>query len=168
MSKRTLSVLIALLSVFSSVAAQEARIDIGLLTCRLAEAAEVDIGRDDMSGEPEKMLCIFRPSNSGPEEVYGGAFQTIGQGQQPSHDLAMIWIVKGSPGMQQSAGLLQQVYAADRSAPSTHPPPLIGEANSAILLQTLADAQALNSADNKPSAAAIIVLISLKLLSSPA
>jgi hypothetical protein len=112
------------------------------------------------------MICIFRPSNSGPEEVYAGAFQAIGEDQQPSHELAMIWIVKGSRGMPQTAGLLQQVYAADRSAPSPHPPPLIGEKNSAIVLQTLADAQALNGADKQSHASGIIVLVALKLLSS--
>jgi len=61
---------------------------------------------------------------------------------------------------------LQQLYAADRSVPSPHPPPLIGETNSAIVLQTLADAQVLNGADKQSDAVATIVLVALKLLSS--
>jgi hypothetical protein len=60
---------------------------------------------------------------------------------------------------------LQQLYAADRSVPSPHPPPLIGETNSAIVLQTLADV-VLNGADKQSDAVATIVLVALKLLSS--
>src|SRR5262249_32649895 len=166
MLKRWLPVFTAIAVAFSSALAQEARVDIGLLICGLGEGTEAESGGDAMTRETSKMLCIFRPSNSGPQEVYGGAFQTIGQDQQPSHDLAIIWIVKGSPGMHQSAALLQQVYAADRSAPSPHPPPLIGETNSGIVLQTLADAQLNNGADKQSQASATIVLVALKLLSS--
>jgi hypothetical protein len=84
----------------------------------------------------------------------------------PSQDRAMIWVVKASPATPRSTGLLQQLYAADRSAPPPHPPPLIGETNNAIVLQTLADAQALNGTDKRSGAGAIIVLVALKLLSS--
>jgi hypothetical protein len=101
---------------------------------------------DALSGESRKMLCVFRPSN-GPEEVYAGTYPTIGQDQVQLHNQAMIWVVKASLATRRSTGLLQQLYAADRSAPSPHPPPLIGETNSAIVLQTLADAQ-LNSGSN--------------------
>jgi uncharacterized protein DUF992 len=167
MFKCSLSAITALVLVFSSATAQEARVDIGLLTCGLDEGANGESRGDTIAGDPKKMLCVYRPSNSGPEEVYAGAFQTIGQEQQSTHDQAMIWVVRAPPTTQRSIGLLQQIYAADRAAPSTHPPPLIGETNSAIMLQTLADAQALNSVD-KQSAVAIIVLVSLKLLSSPA
>jgi hypothetical protein len=80
----------------------------------------------------------------------------------------MIWVVKVSPATRRSIGLLQQLYAADRSARTTHPPLLIGQTNSAIVLQTLADAEALTGADKRSSAAATVVLIALKLLSSAA
>jgi len=109
------------------------------------------------------MLCVFRPSN-GPEEVYAGTYQTIGQDQVQLHNQAMIWVVKASLATQGSSGLLQQLYAADRSAPSPHPPPLIGETNSAIVLQTCQ--RALNGADKQSDTGATIVLVALKLLSS--
>jgi Protein of unknown function (DUF992) len=166
MLKHWLSVIAVLALAYSSASAQEARVDIGLLSCGPAEGAEVDSSSDALSGEPRKMLCVFKPSNNGPEEVYAGAFQTIGQGQELSHDQAMIWVVKASPATQRSTGLLQQLYAADRSAPPPHPPPLIGETNNAIALQTLDDAQALTGADKQSGAGAIIVLVALKLLSS--
>jgi hypothetical protein len=162
MLKRWLPVIIALALAYSSASAQEARVDIGLLICGLGEGAEAESGGDAMTRERSKMLCVFRPSNNGPEEVYAGAFQTIGRGQ----DRAMIWVVKASPATQRSTGLLQQLYSADRSAPPPHPPPLIGETNSEIVLQALDDPQALTGADKRSEAAAIIVLVALKLLSS--
>jgi len=54
--------------------------------------------------ETNKILCVFRPSNNGPEEVYAGAFQTIAS-QELSPDRAMIWVVKASPATQRSTGL---------------------------------------------------------------
>jgi hypothetical protein len=166
MIKRWLSVIAVLVLAYSLASAQESRVDIGLLICGLGEGAEIESGRDALTGEKKKMLCVFRPSNNGPEEVYAGAFQTIGQGQELSLDRAMIWVVKASPATQRSTGLLQQLYAADRAAPPPHPPPLIGETNNAIVLQTLADTQALSGTDKQSGADAIIVLIALKLLSS--
>jgi len=89
-------------------------------------------------------------------------------GLDPPQYRAMIWVVKASPTTQQSTGLLQQLYSADRSAPPPHPPPLVGETNSEIVLQALDDPQAQNSADKRSDAAVTIVLVALKLLSSPA
>src|SRR5215472_16977573 len=166
MLKRWLPVFTAIAVAFSSALAQEARVNIGLLICGLGEDAEAESGGDAMTRETNKMLCVFRPSNSGPEEVYAGAFQTIGRGQDLSQDRAMIWVVKASPATQRSTGLLQQLYSADRSAPPPHPPPLIGETNSEIVLQTLTDPQPPNGADKHSDAEAIIVLVALKLLSS--
>src|SRR5215831_4909207 len=168
MLKRWLPVIIALALAYSSASAQEARVDIGLLICGLGESADAESGSDAVTSETNKILCVFRPSNSGPEEVYAGAFQTIGRGQDLSQDRAMIWVVKASPATQRSTGLLQQLYSADRSAPPPYPPPLVGETNSEIVLQALDDPQALNSADKRSDAAVTIVLLALKLLSSPA
>jgi hypothetical protein len=78
----------------------------------------------------------------------------------------MIWIVKAPPAKQRSTGLLQQLYSADRSAPPPHQPPLIGDTNSEIVLQTLTDPQAPNGAGKRSDGEVIIVLIALKLLSS--
>ena len=165
MLKYWLSLIAVLALAYSSAWAQEVRVDIGLLTCGPGESSEVESRDDALGGEPRKMLCVFRPSN-GPEEVYAGTYQTIGQDQVQLHNQAMIWVVKASLATQGSSGLLQQLYAADRSAPSPHPPPLIGETNSAIVLQTLADARALNGADRQSDTGATIVLVDLKLLSS--
>jgi hypothetical protein len=95
-----------------------------------------------------------------------GTYQTIGQDRVQLHNYAMIWVVKASQPTRRSTGLLQQHYAADRSAPSPHPPPLIGETDGTIVSQTLADAQALNGSDKQSQAGTTIVLVALKLLSS--
>ena len=165
MFKCLLSVIAVLALAYSSASAQEVRVDIGLLLCGPGEGAEIESGNDALSGQQGKILCVFRPSN-GPEEVYAGIYQTIGQDQVQLHNQAMIWVVKASLATRRSTGLLQQLYAADRSAPSPHPPPLIGETTSAIVLQTLADARALDGADKQSNTAATIVLVALKLVSS--
>jgi hypothetical protein len=67
-----------------------------------------------------------------------------------------------------SPGLLQQVYAADLAANPSHSPPLIGETNVWVALQTLADEQAPAAADKKPLTVAMVVLITLTLKSTPA
>src|SRR5262245_12806501 len=163
MLKHWLTIITALALAYSLASAQEARIDIGLLICGLGESAES--GGDAVTRETNKMLCVFRPSNNGPEEVYAGAFQTIGNQELP-HDRAMIWVVKAPPAKQRSTGLLQQLYSPDRSAPPPHPPPLIGETNSEIVLQTLTDPQGKNGAGKRSDAETIIVLVALKLSSS--
>src|SRR5262245_47171444 len=89
MLKRWLSVIAVLALACWSASAQEARIDIGLLICGLGESDDVESGSDALRGESKKMLCVFRPSNSGPEEIYAGAFQTIGENQKRSHNQAM-------------------------------------------------------------------------------
>jgi len=165
MFKDWLALIAVLALAYSSALAQEVRVDIGLLTCGVGESAEVESGNDALSGEPRKMLCVFSPSN-GPEDVYMGTYQTIGQDRVQSRNYAMIWVVKVSQPTQRSTGLLQQHYAADRSAPSPHPPPLIGETDGTIVLQTLADAQALNGSDKQSQVGTTIVLVALKLLSS--
>jgi hypothetical protein len=79
----------------------------------------------------------------------------------------MIWIVKGMAPTG-GAGQLQQLYAADRSVAPGHPPPLVGETNSAIVLRELADTPVLTDRQARPNLDGVVLLVSLKLLSSPA
>src|SRR5262249_39538565 len=132
-------VLMARVLALSAVAAQQSQLEIGVLTCSLAESEDANSAGDKTSGtDVRRIVCVFRPANSGPEEVYQGAVQIIGQ----DHDLlagrAIIWIVKG-PTTMRSPGMLQQTYAVDASAAPGHAPPLIGETNSSIILQAMAD-----------------------------
>ena len=66
-----------------------------------------------------------------------------------------------------SGGVVAASYAADAAANAGHAPPLIGETNMSIVLQAMADAQAPPGADTKRVAIAMIVLVTLKLKSTP-
>jgi hypothetical protein len=167
MQRRWLSGAAALALMPITALAQDARTDIGLLTCSLAASGEADGGADVAAMLlVKKMLCTFRPNNSGPEETYTGAYESVDQDHQPAGGRVMIWIVKSTAETKRSAGLLQQAYAMDRTASSRHPPPLIGETNSTIVLQPMTDAQAQAAADKQPMSS-IIVLVALELWSSP-
>jgi hypothetical protein len=140
--------------------AQNARLDIGVLTCSLGESGE---GDNPGEAPSRKMLCAFRPGNSGPEETYIGDFQRFGQGHG-----AMIWIVTATAVAERiPPGLLQQVYGADPLAAPGHAPPLVGETNSSIVLQPMADTRARAGNDNGQDDSMIIGVL-LRLLSSPA
>jgi hypothetical protein len=161
---------VALVLAHSGLApAQPARTEIGVLTCGLAQ-------REQAQGEADptplrrsrQMLCAFRPANGGAEEIYGGMLQSVGEEKQLSDQGVMIWVVKGMAGMAAPPGLLQQVYAADLAVNPGHAPPLIGETNVSIVLQTMADAQAPAGSAKQLAAAATIVLVTLTLQSTPA
>jgi hypothetical protein len=64
--------------------------------------------------------------------------------------------------------MLQQAYAADASAAPDHAPPLIGETNSSIILQAMADAPPLADRDKPATVPSTIVLIALTLTSTAA
>lgn len=160
--------LVMALGVHGMAAAQDVRAQIGLLTCGLTKSEDVQSGADAAPlRQTRELLCTFRPTNSAPEEIYTGTLQSVGL--EPSDERAMIWVVKGTRETVGSPGLLQQVYAADVAANPGYSPPLIGESNMSIVLQTLADEQAPASADKKQQITiAVVVLITLRLKSTPA
>lgn len=113
-------------------------------------------------------MRAFRPSHSGAEETYTGTVQSVGRDQELSDRRVMIWVVKGTSATGKSPGLLQQIYAADPTATLEHAALLIGESNSEIVLQAMADSQAPTAADKRqPTASTMIVLVALKLKSTP-
>jgi len=162
--------LVMALGVHGMAAAQDVRAQIGLLTCGLTKSEDVQSGADAAPlRQTRELLCAFRPTNGGPEEIYSGTLQSVGLEKELSEKRAMIWVVKGTRETVGSPGLLQQVYAADVAANPGYSPPLIGESNMSIVLQTLADEQAPASADKKQQITiAVVVLITLRLKSTPA
>ena len=152
-----------------SASAQQARMDIGLLTCGLTKSDEAqrETGVAPVR-QTRELLCAFRPANGGPEEIYTGTLQSVGLEKELSEKRTMIWVVKGPREPMGSPGLLQQVYAADLAVNPSNSPPLIGETNVWVALQTLADEQAPAAADKKPPmSVAMVVLITLTLKSTP-
>jgi len=160
---------IALALPFAAGTAEQPQLEIGVLTCNLAESEEANGAGDATSGPPIRgMVCVFRPTNSGPEEIYRGAVQIMGKDHDLPGGRAIIWIVKATPKIERSPGMLQQTYAADASAAPGHAPPLIGETNSSIILQTMADTPPLADKDKHPAEPSTIVLVALTLTSTPA
>jgi hypothetical protein len=150
--------------------AQQRRMEIGLLICGLTKSDEAQ-GEAGVAPlrQTRELLCAFRPANGGPAEIYTGTLQSVGLEKELSEKRTMIWIVKGPRQLMGSPGVLEQVYAADLAANPSHSPPLVGETNDWVALQTLADEQVPAAADKKPPmSVAMIVLIALTLKSTPA
>ena len=173
----SLPALIALVLAFdphgmASASTQAMRTDVGVLTCGLTYTY-IERAPDSAAAAPLRqardMLCAFRPIDSGPEETYTGTLESIGLEKELSENRAMIWIVKGLRGTVWTPGLLEQIYAADLAANPGHSPPLTGETDVTIVLQTMADPKMPASADKRQQATiAMVVLVTLRLKSAPA
>jgi hypothetical protein len=154
-----------------SASAQQARIEVGLLTCGITRNEEAQSGAEVAAPlrRTWNLQCAFRPANGGPEETYTGTLQSVGVQKELSEKRALIWIVKGALGAKASPGLLQQVYAADVAANPPRSPPLTGDADTSLVLETLADEHVATPSDRKRQiSSATIVLVSLILKSAPA
>jgi len=96
-------------------------------------------GRDRSGVEVQErdILCSFR-LKSGAEETYTGKLRGVGVSGE--YKGTLLWLVRAPPTVMPSPpGLLQQSYAADAKAPADVIPALIGEVNSDIVLQSMAD-----------------------------
>jgi hypothetical protein len=148
-----------------SAVAEQADVEIGVLICTLGELGEVPASTALSVGQTREALCTFKPE-SGPEETYAGRFQgvSISKGQNG----VLIWRVKSASGAVAEPGLLKQSYANDPTKPADQMPPLIGEANSDIVLHSMADkSEGSASATEKPSPAGFVILsVDLELKSA--
>jgi hypothetical protein len=153
-----------------STPAQQRRLEIGLLTCGLMKSEGTQGGAEAVAPPRQTwdLHCSFRPTNGGPEETYTGTLESVGLVKELSERRTMIWIVKRAGETTGPTGQLQQVYAADLTANPGHSPPLIGEANGSLVLETLADAGAAAAIDEKRITIAMIILVNLMLKSAPA
>ena len=135
--------------------------NLGFLTCSLPEVVE---NQEETVAGPRRqtrdMLCAFKP-----EETYSGTFQSVGRDQRGSVSWVMIWHVKGIRSMLGTPGFLQQIYFVDPAAAPGRATPLIGETNSSIVLETLAEDQEQTGANERRPI--ISVLVALRLKSTP-
>jgi hypothetical protein len=149
----------------SSAMPQTADIELGVLTCTLAEPA--DAPASDLPGRQGRdALCSFRPAK-GAEETYIGRVQ--GVSLSPDQKGAVIWRVTGVgvPVKSMAAGVLEQAYAADAKV-SSDQAPMIGEANPSIVLHSMADrAEGSASAARQPLPTGFVITsFELKLKST--
>jgi hypothetical protein len=157
-------------AVRAPVWAQDARVHMGYLTCSFS-TQEAAAPASDSATAPQMrdMLCTFKPLKMGAEETYAGGFQSVGKDDELPGRRAMIWIVTGPNGLEMSAGVLQQNYAAEAALTAGATPLLVGESNKLIVLQAMSDAQGQAAPDKTMQVpGAMIVLVSLTLRSTPA
>ena len=140
---------------------REALTTLGTLTCSLSEGAGAS-----PSAQVRDILCRFRAGSLGSEETYAGTMQSVGQAEALFGSGTVMLEVRGPAALGIVPGLLQQAYAAESSAVSASAP-LVGETNSAIVLQPLTRQEGRVAAGRiRPEAA--IVTVELKLRSTPA
>lgn len=137
---------------------------VGTLTCGLG--AEAQSGEASAAAQGREIRCQFRPGDNGAEEIYVGTLQGVGKSDSLFGSGAVIMAVKAPMSMTISPGMLQQVYSADAARRSASAP-LVGDRNTRILLQPLNEEEG-RVARGKQQPDGVIVLIELKLQSSPA
>jgi hypothetical protein len=150
--------------------AQQRRMEIGLLIAASQKARRRRAELRQWHASVRRGSWTFVPTykRGRPEEAYTGWADSVGMEKELPEKRAMIWVVKRTGGTIGSTGQLQQVYAADLAANPGQSPPLIGEANGSLVLETLADARAAVPNDEKRISTAMIVLVNLILKSAPA
>jgi hypothetical protein len=128
----------------NAASAQENRTSLGILTCT--------------SGDKGTLTCGFKPTESGAEERYIGTISSRSEAA-PASKVVLIWAVLGPADKKASAGMLAQRFVK-ASGPTTRPPTLVGEKNTAIILQF--------ETSNGTEASDAITHIDLKLTTTPA
>ncbi len=142
------SVAISLMSA-TIACAEQARTNLGVLTCTVANP-----GKDD----GHKMTCGFKPAGTGADEKYSGSVRGSEQAL-PSGKVVLVWTVVGPADGKMRAGILSQRYKKAEDT-SGLVPMLVGEKNPAIALQS--------ETNNGSAAYAGITQIELELTGTPA
>lgn len=129
-----LSALIAATSAWAVTAAEEG-VQVGLLACSLTDQSNSEAD-GAAAAATRQALCAFKPQN-GAQETYVGKIQVVNLSVKET--VTFVWRVKVPPMTPASPGFLEQNYAADPRTPANQMPDLIGQANSSIVLQSMAD-----------------------------
>ena len=148
-----------------SAVADQADVEIGLLTCTLAEAGETPAGNAPSQEGARDALCTFT-EKWGAEATY--VARALGVSISTDQKAALIWVVRSISGAAAEPGALQQIYATDPKKPADQKPPLIGERNSDLTLHSMSDkVEGSASATEKPAPTGFVILsLELKLKSA--
>ena len=131
--------------------------EIGVLTCTLGKVIDTPgTNAADTSSAAREMVCTFKPTTNTPEETYVGTIKTINVGGTLP-EAAVLWKVKAAAGTEMTAGVLQQVYAADQATPSGQVPALIGEPKGDISLHSMADKEEGSASQEKQTTPQFLV-----------
>jgi hypothetical protein len=158
-----LAALIAATYAWTAIAAQEG-VQVGLLACALGEQASSRT--DDPAGTATRQaLCTFKAKN-GAQEKYVGNVQLV----QPlaTHKVTLLWRVRVAPAISAAPGFLEQNYAADSRKLANRVLDLVGETNSRVVLQSMADRKEGSARAKKrsPREGVTVLRVELKLKST--
>ena len=115
--------------------AENANTEVGVLMCVLGEPGQAAAGETPSAEGTREALCTFKATN-GEEETYAGSAQGISISTNRRGTL--IWVVRSVSGVAEP-GALQQIFVADAKAAADQKSPLIGEKNSNVVLNSMAD-----------------------------
>jgi len=116
-----------------TAAAVQDNIEFGLLTCTLSEHTAVEPGA---ATQARDVMCTFKV-RSGAQETYLGKVEVVNI--SATEKITLVWRVKVPQMTPAPPGFLAQSYAADRRTPANQMPDLVGQANSKITLESMAD-----------------------------
>ena len=149
--------------------AEQADIEIGVLTCALAEPPEAaPSNAPNAGGQKREGLCTFKPKK-GAEETYAATFEGVSISADRTR--TVIWVIKTVAGVATlGPGVLEQNYVTDPAKATDQMASLIGETNSAIALHSMSDkSEGSASAPTKPAPTGFVILgVMLKLKASAA
>jgi hypothetical protein len=135
-------------------------VEVGVLACSLSRSGEA---RGVDAAILVDILCTFKLI-SGAEETYTG--RVLGIRVTAEQKGTLLWLVKAPYAATPPApGLLQQSYAPDAKAPADQIPAMIGEANSDVVLHSMADKNegSTSASEKSPAGDFAILGVELKL-----
>jgi hypothetical protein len=163
MYRRILAAMAATFWMASPATGQKPDFEIGMLSCSIAAPTEAsESAAAPTEGQTREALCSFKPKK-GAEESYVGLISGVSLSFDKT--ATVIWTVKAGTDAV-TPGMLQQSYAVDRDVPADQMPPMIGEANSGIVLQTLRDKPEGSASQMPKPKGFVIVGLELKLKSA--
>jgi Protein of unknown function (DUF992) len=147
-----------------ATAAQE-NVEVGLVACTLSEPTDTETDGSASGSTARQVLCAFK-LKSGAEETYVGKVQVMNL--SATEKVTLVWRVKVAPSTRAAPGFLEQAYVPNPTTPADQIPDLVGQANSRIILQSMADKkEGSASAKEKSPADGVAVLgMELKLKST--
>jgi Protein of unknown function (DUF992) len=163
-------VLASMLSILPGAAfTWEVSVEFGVLTCAVATPNSPSASVvPNLGGQGRDVVCRFRAGSAAPEETYVGTLQYIGQVRELFDNRTIILVVRAPVTTKANPGLLNQEYAVDANTGGGSQAPLVGHRNSLIVLQPV------TGRSDQPSLAlghpppGVIIIIDLRLASSPA
>jgi hypothetical protein len=151
---------------WSAAIAQTVDVEIGVLTCTLAQPGDAPASDTPaVRGQMRDVLCSFQPKR-GAGETYVGRVQ--GVSLSPDAKATVMWLVKAPTGAGLDVGFLEQGYATDPKASAEQMAPMIGEKDASIVLHSMSDKQEGSaSAPQKASPTGFVIIgVELKLKST--